>query len=517
MSLTIRFQFIGKFALLCAVLFTAACGKPLEYQLTTKVNPSGIAPLTAQINIMADQPCTVAIEVEGKSPMVQAFDTKSNELYVPVVGLYPNRTNQVKVTLTYDGGQAEEVVEITTDPLPASFPSIEIDKINRKKMEPGMHLCDLHFANDGVFYSYPMIFDDQGEVRWYLDLSFFQDIMWPIQRLSDGVLLVVGKNEIYEFDMMGKAIKRTVLSEKLRLHHEVLELPGGQLLIPVDHADARIQIDGELYRAFNDMMLLFDRKATKVVRYWDLSRFLDVDRGNINFMTQSDWIHLNGLAFDPSDSTIIASCKNQGVIKIHWKDEVNWSQQLEWIMAPKLNWKKTGRFEDGFNPNSFLLTAVNSEGVPYPDSVQLGYVSPEDFDFPWGQHAPELLDNGNLLMFDNGFARNYTNPNFYSRAVEYKIDEENRTVQQVWQYGKERGDEFFSTLISDVDKLPNTGNILITSGHIKGNSKITEVTYPEGEEVFEATLTFKTLNGTGAFEWGQLDVLYRSERFELRY
>ena len=72
-------------------------------------------------------------------------------------------------------------------------------------------------------------------------------------------------------------------------------------------------------------------------------------------------------------------------------------------------------------------------------------------------------------------------------------------------------------LISDVDLLPTTGNILITSGHINGNAKIAEVTYPGKEVVFEATLNLKTLNGTGAFDWGQLDVLYRSERFELRY
>jgi len=61
-----------------------------------------------------------------------------------------------------------------------------------------MHLCDLHYAKNGSYDSRPMIFDDQGIVRWYLDLSAFGDIIWPIQRLSDGVLLVGGTNEIHE-------------------------------------------------------------------------------------------------------------------------------------------------------------------------------------------------------------------------------------------------------------------------------------------------------------------------------
>ena len=36
----------------------------------------------------------------------------------------------------------------------------------------------------------------------------------------------------------------------------------------------------------------------------------------------------------------------------------------------------------------------------------------------------------------------------YSRFVEYKIDEKKGTVQQVWEYGKERGYDFYSPITS---------------------------------------------------------------------
>ena len=116
-----------------------------------------------------------------------------------------------------------------------------------------------------------------------------------------------------------------------------------------------------------------------------------------------------------------------------------------------------------------------------------------------------------------GLFGNYIQKVNYSRGVEFKVDKENKTVQQIWQYGKERGPKFFSMLISDVDYLPTTKNMLITSGFIYHNAKIVEVNYPENKEVFEATLHFKTLNGKKTFAWGQLDILYRSERFELQY
>ena len=164
---------------------------------------------------------------------------------------------------------------------------------------------------------------------------------------------------------------------------------------------------------------------------------------------------------------------------------------------------------------------MDSLGTPYSKEVQDGSESNDLFDFSWGTHAPVQMPNGNLLVFDNGTYRNFENNIQYSRAVEYEINEQDKTVTQVWQYGKERGQEFFSTIVSDVDYLAISNTILVTSGYIKkgGNlsGKIVEVDYETGEEVFEATLYFKSKNGNKSSSWGQTDILYRSERLGLTY
>jgi len=90
-----------------------------------------------------------------------------------------------------------------------------------------------------------------------------------------------------------------------------------------------------------------------------------------------------------------------------------------------------------------------------------------------------------------------------------------------WQYGKERGEQLFSKIVSDVDYLPKTGNILMTSGYIiddelNQSSKLIEINKSTNEEVFEATLTLKTLRGNKSPIWGQTDILYRSQRMELK-
>ena len=57
-----------------------------------------------------------------------------------------------------------------------------------------------------------------------------------------------------------------------------------------------------------------------------------------------------------------------------------------------------------------------------------------------------------VTAFDNGDARHLEQPPLpdmkYSRAVIYRIDQEKMTVEQVWEYGKERGHDWYSPVTS---------------------------------------------------------------------
>lgn len=91
------------------------------------------------------------------------------------------------------------------------------------------------------------------------------------------------------------------------------------------------------------------------------------------------------------------------------------------------------------------------------------------------QHFPNELQNGNILLFDNG---NYRANNHltYSRVLEV----DRRTREVVWQYVDNPSIDFFSRFISGAQRLPN-GNTLITEGM---NGRLFEVT-AEGEVVWE--------------------------------
>jgi outer membrane protein assembly factor BamB len=91
------------------------------------------------------------------------------------------------------------------------------------------------------------------------------------------------------------------------------------------------------------------------------------------------------------------------------------------------------------------------------------------------QHAPTLLPNGNMLVFDNGTHR-LDSPLPSSRVLEINPS----TGEVVWSYEDTPPIAFFSPLISNAQRLPN-GNTLINEGSF---GRLFEVT-TNGEVVWE--------------------------------
>ena len=163
---------------------------------------------------------------------------------------------------------------------------------------------------------------------------------------------------------------------------------------------------------------------------------------------------------------------------------------MAYILAPHREWGTSG---GGTDLTQFLLTPLDANNTPITDMDVLDGISNHpDFEWSWYQHSPILMPNGNLMVFDNGDNRNYTGAGPYSRAVEYEIDETNKTIKQVWQYGKERGAETYSRIVSKVSYVADNNSILFTPGAATDGGtpggKIVEVDYNSKSVLFEATI-----------------------------
>ena len=138
-----------------------------------------------------------------------------------------------------------------------------------------------------------------------------------------------------------------------------------------------------------------------------------------------------------------------------------------------------------------------------------------EFFWQYHQHGAKITPNGNILLYDNGnFRASPFDPPLeeeFSRAVEYKVDQETMEITQVWEYGQFASERIYTDFLGDSDFLPKTGNVLITFGGIRDPerdperaARIIEVTHTTpAEVVFDLSM--------------EGDNAYRSERISSLY
>lgn len=150
-----------------------------------------------------------------------------------------------------------------------------------------------------------------------------------------------------------------------------------------------------------------------------------------------------------------------------------------------------GREDTSFREGNVLFSMRNVDtiGVIAKDSGEILWA--------WGpgildrQHMPTMLDNGNILVYDNGTSRGYT------RVLEL----DPRAEEIVWEYKADPPESFFSPTRGSNQRLPN-GNTFIAESD---SGRLFEIT-PKGEIVWE----FKNPD---KMEDGRSMPLYRAMRY----
>ncbi|MCO6489080.1 MAG: aryl-sulfate sulfotransferase [Phaeodactylibacter sp.] len=465
----------------------------LSEPIRIEMNPYGLTPLAGRATIRTKGAARLEVRGDGQYPMLLVSDSLSIVHEVLLLGLYPGRENALRFKVTEHEGNrfGEEALLVSTPPLPAYLPDIEIVEKDEGRMEPGWNLIELGL---GPGHFLPLIFDPSGQIRWYMEIDFIKGGVAPFKRLRNGHWLWANGQTVFEHDMLGREVNRWEVPGYAQ-HHDLAEKPDGNLLLCV----TKEGLDTGL-----DHIIELNRQSGQAVREWDLRQVLDVDRFDL-FRHSYDWLHVNSVWFDEADQGLVVSARYQGIFK------VSRDNRLEWILAPHQGWGAAGPDGLGASTAGYLLTAVDATGTPYNQAVQQGAEDAPAFSWPWGQHAAMILPGGNIFCFDNGWKKNFGENAGYIRAVEYRVDPEEMQVKQTWEYGKARGAEIYSHNVCDVDYLEVSGNRLLCSGNIDGaggrQGRLIEVSFPEGEVIFEALIRYRN----GPVD----DIIYRAERLPL--
>ena len=400
------------------------------------VNPYEISPLTALVIFETDEEVSPTITVVGKdehSTFTHTFDANTVH-YLPIYGLYADTSNEVVISY----GDVEKRLEIKTEALPDDFimpTSVEAQK--------SMLDNELYFFTPSSS-GYTCAYDVNGDVRWYLTIN----ALWEINRLSNGHLMVSTErlvnspyymSGLYEMDLLGKIY--TEISLEGGYHHDYFELPSGNLLVASNDFN---NDDGTV----EDYIVEVNRNTGDIVKTWDLKDILNMEDGKSENWTEYDWFHNNSVWYDEATNSITLSGRHQdAVINIDYD-----TGELNWIIGDPTNWSEE------YQKNFF---------TPVGD----------DFEWQWSQHAAMITPEGYVFILDNGNNKSKIESEYvpaedsYTRGVMYKIDTDAMTIEQIWEYGKTRGSEFYSPYISDVDYIEQDHYIVHSGGIVYVDGK----------------------------------------------
>lgn len=275
------------------------------------------------------------------------------------------------------------------------------------------------------------------------------------EMLPNGDLIVLlARRSISRLDWSGKLL----WERKLAVHHDFCFLPGGDVAALVHE---KVLVPEISDKPTESDALARISPAGEVTTFWHLHE------------------HLRELARWCPPELLTGVTKNVA------PDDWSHSNTIEVIVETP-----TAASIEAFRPGNILFCARNLDFVGIID-VESGEIvwgwGPGELDHP---HQPSLLPNGHILVFDNGFFREW------SRVVEY--DPVARSV--VWEYRADPPGDFFSMGRGSCQKLPN-GNVLITDS---AHGRVFEVT-PDGRTVWTFFNPERSYEKRGTF--------YRSVRY----
>ena len=222
-------------------------------------------------------------------------------------------------------------------------------------------------------------------------------------------------------------------------YHDIQLLENGGYLLQA-YDSISVNMSEIVSGGNNDAMIIlliiqeFDSNKNLIFE-WNAWEHLNIaDYHNLNLTSNRIvWMHGNSIHIDLDSNILVSNRRSSEVIKIDRNNgEVIW-------------------YFGGPN-NEFSIT-----NDPYNGFSR--------------QHDVRRIENGNILLFDNG---NDHDPPI-SRAVEYEIDESEKTANLVWDFSHPEG--YVGLAMGSVQRLPNNNTLINWGRLLMQGAVITEVDY----------------------------------------
>lgn len=489
--------------LLVSITFLISCNTQQKIKFVKEPvlvnNPNLSTPLTCFIDFETVDEYGIVSFIIEESERVMKLDyefSEKKDLGYLLMLMRPDKEYIISIEITGIKGKIHKVknkLVYNTSSLPSGnleFPKIQITKFKANSKEEELTLINprrrvpvsVQGANKlNMSFGMLAIVNQRGDVLWYYrtDSRISDFDMLPNGNLS----YMTQDSKVVEIDFAGNIINQWYAANRpegkddsaipvdaLTFHHDVSILPNGnRLVLSTEIREFDNYYTSELdenaprkrQKVMGDVIIEFTPEG-EIVHKWKCFDHMPVER--IGYETFSrywerrgfpgviDWSHANAIVPLPNENAYLVNYRYQSaMIKVDKS-----SGEIDWIFAEPSGWGK--------DLQNKLLDI------------------PEDC-WNWHQHSPRFTKNGNLLFFNNN---NYQARPFEaaselrespSYAVEYKINEQNKTVERIWDSKIEGENSLISIAMGRVSELPNSGNILACFGALLSEKNIDKMTW----------------------------------------
>ncbi len=379
-----------------------------------------------------------------------------NEHYFFLWGMRENRDYKIEIYSDEENPELLATTGFHSGKVPDSIFPMSIVTNEKESVQPGFLIVAQQSEPDEERME-PIVFmvDTDGFVVWYFEhrIPGFSLLGDPFYRkkqntiflgVQKGLMDDIQAEEGIEIDLEGNIVWQSP------------DLPGSFYSEQTWH---------HIYRILEDDTILFVRAQYQGTTVSD--RVVNVDK---DYSELWNWGY-----FDLPDYFSTVECQNPDD---YWCD---WTHTNSAMM-----FKDKGVAYVNSLWLGFFKIDISTHEVIWKFGKDGDFTMLSDHQFPWpaGTHDPKFMDASGkrLLFFDNGMTER-----FYSRIIEYEINEDTMTAEITFEYdGLDSGHGWFAaTGWGDVEYLEN-GNFLVTKGYVVApqNSSVFELTR-DGRVVWE--------------------------------
>jgi hypothetical protein len=423
------------------------------------VTPTG-NPQVALYSFSSPRDASVSIEfgtdtTYGLNTWAQSTPPGGGEVQILVAGMLANTTYHMRADVSFPDGteffDADHTFATGGLISPLVAPVITVTNPNGLTPSPGAIIVEfIRGTSSNVQVG---AVDNAGNLIWYYDYnSSVLGFPEPVKPLPNGHMLInfglasaTGVTEggtVQEIDLAGNLISQFTLADVntwlsaagydnalgqplvlASIHHDVLPLPNGHLILVVNYDAECASIPGCVGTddVIVDALVDLDANHNPVWVWDELGQLcpstptgpcMDINRRPLGF---PDWTHANSLVYSPDDGNLILSQRDQSwVLKIDYQDGLG-SGAIIW----RLGYQGDFTLTNGTPPDWFY--AQHYANVVSPNSA--------------GVFQLMVFDDGDNRVLDAaGDVCGVTGePACYSTVPIFQVDETNMTATLLWQ------------------------------------------------------------------------------------